>query len=95
MIQWKLVFTHFCFHYYPDSQEWISVNHDTLLHFAVPPNWYGAPALEEIATMGEPECKHNWSELAHGKSIQWKGPGEEPYVLTTGGKRWYALYNDQ
>ena len=86
-------------HYYPVKEEWTSVNHEFIPHYALPENWDVIPDEEpEFPTlimrgtsMREPECEHGWCEMAQNKTIKWHGPAEEHYVLTSGGNK-YHLY---
>eukprot|EP00521_Asterionellopsis_glacialis_P011113 CAMPEP_0195310056 /NCGR_PEP_ID=MMETSP0707-20130614/39054_1 /TAXON_ID=33640 /ORGANISM="Asterionellopsis glacialis, Strain CCMP134" /LENGTH=343 /DNA_ID=CAMNT_0040374365 /DNA_START=44 /DNA_END=1075 /DNA_ORIENTATION=- len=86
-------------HYYPDSEEWKSVNHELEGHYGIPPHWNSKPAwdpkypkLKIIGTsMHEPECEGNWCLLED--SVKWEGPGEYGQVLTTGQHR-YPLFPD-
>ena len=86
-------------HYYPVKEEWTSVNHDFMGHYAVPEDWNEIPDQEPThptlimqgTSMQEPDCEHGWCELAYGRTIKWEGPAEEHYALTSGGKR-YHLY---
>jgi hypothetical protein len=89
-------------HYYPVSEEWTSVNHEFMGHYAVPPHWVATPEeppkyptlTMRGTSMREEECEHGWCVMAEGKTIKYQGPAELDYIITAGGKR-YPLYEEE
>lgn len=69
----------------------MEIEHDMEGHYAIPWDWDSPPGWErelpEVEVRGtslrEPECDDNWCALAD--AVQWEGPAELDYVITSGG----------
>ncbi|KAG7343140.1 hypothetical protein IV203_021085 [Nitzschia inconspicua] len=70
-------------HYYPNNEEWVSMEHQREAEYAVPPHW-GQPApfekkfnrLELRGGLKEPDCVDGWCRSDSKTTVKWNGPGD-------------------